>query len=149
MKAERSGAATLAEFEALAAAFARTLRAGDVVALEGGLGSGKTTFVAAAARALGNRAEVASPTFTFWHRYGGSPPLEHLDLYRVEDPREASELGLEEAFGAEGIVFIEWPGRLPGLIPATAIRVRISGAGDEPRELLVERVAEPAGERHA
>jgi tRNA threonylcarbamoyladenosine biosynthesis protein TsaE len=149
VKAERSGAATLAEFEALAAAFARTLRAGDVVALEGGLGSGKTTFVAAAVRALGNRAEVASPTFTFWHRYGGSPPLEHLDLYRVEDPREASELGLEEAFGAEGIVFIEWPGRLPGLIPATAIRVRISGAGDEPRELLVERVAEPAGERHA
>jgi tRNA threonylcarbamoyladenosine biosynthesis protein TsaE len=138
-------AATLAEFEAFAIAFARTLKPGDVIALEGPLGSGKTTFVAAVARALGNVADVASPTFTFWHRYGGSPPLEHLDLYRVDDPREASELGLEEAFGAERIVFVEWPGRLPGLLPATAIRVRIGGAGEEPRELLVERDTEPSG----
>ena len=130
-------AATLGQFEALAAAFAHELRPGDVVALEGPLGSGKTAFVAAAARALGNPAEVASPTFTFWHRYGGSPPLEHLDLYRVEDPAEAVELGLEEAFGSAGIVFVEWAGRLPGLVPATAIAVRISGAGDGPRRLEI------------
>jgi tRNA threonylcarbamoyladenosine biosynthesis protein TsaE len=131
-------AATLAQFEALAAAFARDLRPGDVVALEGPLGSGKTTFVAAAVRALGNPAEVASPTFTFWHRYGGAPPLEHLDFYRVEEPAEAVELGLEEAFGGGGIVFVEWAGRLPGLVPRAAIAVRISGAGDGPRRLEIE-----------
>lgn len=147
MSVNRSSAANPAAFEALAAAFARTLEAGDVVALEGGLGSGKTTFVAAAVRALGNRADVSSPTFTFWHRYGGSPSLEHLDLYRIDDPSQASELGLEDAFGADRIVFVEWPSRLPGLLPATAIRVRISGSGDEPRELLVERFAESAARR--
>jgi tRNA threonylcarbamoyladenosine biosynthesis protein TsaE len=127
----------LAEFEALAAQIARALAPGDVVALEGDLGSGKTTFVAAAVKALGSDADVTSPTFTFWHRYGGSPALEHLDLYRIEDPAEAAELGLEEAFGPGRIVFVEWPGRLPGFVPAGAIRIRISGAGAGLREIEI------------
>ena len=79
----------LAAFEALAGEFARGLRPGDVVALEGELGAGKTTFVAAVVRALHGSDEVASPTFTFWHRYAGQPPLEHLDLYRIDNPAEA------------------------------------------------------------
>jgi tRNA threonylcarbamoyl adenosine modification protein YjeE len=134
--------ADIVAFQALAADFASGLRAGDVVALEGPLGSGKTTFVAALVRALDNPAEVASPTFTFWHRYGGSPPIEHLDLYRLENPAEGSELGLEEAFGPDRIALVEWPERLPGLVPAHAIRLRFTGSGDGPRVIEIE---EPNG----
>ena len=77
---------------------------------------------------------MSSPTFTFWHRYRGARvPLEHLDLYRIERPADAIELGLEEAFDEGGIVFVEWPERLPHLIPGTAIWVRIAGAGSSPR----------------
>jgi tRNA threonylcarbamoyladenosine biosynthesis protein TsaE len=132
----------LAELRSLAASLAAELRPGDVVALEGGLGAGKTTFVAALAAALGNEAEVTSPTFTFWHRYGGSPPLEHLDLYRIESASELAELGLEDAFAPEGIALVEWADRIPGLVPAHAVRVRLSGSGDGPREV---DVTHPAG----
>ncbi len=132
-------AADRAAFSVIAEGFARTLRRGDIVALEGDLGAGKTTFVGCVARALGSNADVASPTFTFWHRYAGPIPLEHLDLYRIEDPHEATELGLDEALGADGIAFVEWPGRLPGFVPGDAIVVRIAGSGDEPRTLEIER----------
>ncbi len=131
--------ADLAGFEAFASEFARDLRAGDTIALSGDLGAGKTTFVAAVLRALGRAAEVASPTFTFRHRYGGEPPIEHLDLYRVGDPAEARELGLEDAFEPGGIVFVEWPERLPELVPPSAIRVAIVGSGDAPREIRTRR----------
>ncbi|GAC1522688.1 MAG: tRNA (adenosine(37)-N6)-threonylcarbamoyltransferase complex ATPase subunit type 1 TsaE [Vulcanimicrobiaceae bacterium] len=129
----------LAALEEFAREFVRTLRSGDVVALRGDLGSGKTTFVAACVRALGSDADVASPTFTFWHRYGGTPPVEHLDLYRIESHDEAAELGLEEAFDGGGIVFVEWPERLPALLPPHAIGVSFAGAGDEPRRATIER----------
>jgi len=132
-------ASSLAAFERAAAVLANELRPGDTVALTGDLGAGKTTFVAAAVRTLNRTAEVASPTFTFWHRYGGSPPLEHLDLYRVEDRNEAVELGLHEAFAPAGIAFVEWPERLPELVPAGAIRVHLTGSGAEPREIRIER----------
>lgn len=132
-------AADLAAFEAHAATFARDLRAGDTVALEGDLGAGKTTFVAAVVRALGRDAEVASPTFTFWHRYGGEPPIEHLDFYRIESRADASELGLAEAFDPGGIVFVEWPEMFAEIVPARAIRVRIRGVGEGAREIRVER----------
>jgi tRNA threonylcarbamoyladenosine biosynthesis protein TsaE len=131
----RHVAADLAAFERIAARFAATLRAGDVVALEGELGAGKTTFVAAVARALGAADEVASPTFIFRHRYAGSPPIEHLDLYRIDDPAEAVELGLDEALGGDAIAFVEWPERLPGFVPADALRVRIAGSGSSARTL--------------
>jgi tRNA threonylcarbamoyladenosine biosynthesis protein TsaE len=130
---------TIAALETFAAAFARELRPGDVVALEGALGSGKTTFVAALVRAFGNPADVASPTFTFWHRYGGSPSLEHLDLFRLETAAEARELGLEEAFGPDRITFVEWPELLPGLLPEGAIHVHFTGSGDGPRIVAIER----------
>ena len=73
-------------FEAFAADFARALQPGDVVALSGELGSGKTTFVRAAVRARHGEDQTTSPTFTFWHRYPGEPPIDHLDLYRISIP---------------------------------------------------------------
>ena len=125
--------------ERLATTFAASLRAGDVVALRGDLGAGKTTFVAAIVRALGIDADVASPTFTFWHRYGGTPPIEHLDLYRIESPLDARELGLDEALDGRGIVFVEWPDRLPGFLPAHVIAVTLEGSGDIPRTIEIVR----------
>jgi tRNA threonylcarbamoyladenosine biosynthesis protein TsaE len=137
---EHTRAPNLAAFEQVATRFAATLSPGDVVLLEGELGSGKTTFVAAVVRALhGPDTNVSSPTFTFWHRYPGTPPIEHLDLYRIAEPAEATELGLHEAFDANSLTFVEWPQRLPELIPGAALRISIAGGGDEPRALTIER----------
>ena len=123
-----------------AARLAATLRPGDALALSGELGAGKTTFVRALVRALhGSDLPVSSPTFVFRQRYDGTPPVEHLDLFRLNDPVEAADLGLEEAFGPDRITVVEWPERLPGLLPAGAIAIRIDGAGDEPRRLVIER----------
>jgi tRNA threonylcarbamoyl adenosine modification protein YjeE len=125
---------------AAAARLAATLRPGDALALRGDLGAGKTTFVRALVRALhGSDLPVSSPTFVFRQRYDGMPPIEHLDLFRIGDPAEAAELGLDEAFGSDRITVVEWPERLPNLLPADAIRIHIEGAGDEPRRLRIER----------
>jgi tRNA threonylcarbamoyladenosine biosynthesis protein TsaE len=125
---------------AAAEKLAATLRAGDALGLSGELGAGKTTFVRALVGALhGSDVPVSSPTFIFRQRYDGTPPIEHLDLFRLDDPADALELGLEEAFGPDRITVVEWPERLPGLLPAGAVRIRIDGAGDEPRRLVIDR----------
>jgi tRNA threonylcarbamoyladenosine biosynthesis protein TsaE len=87
----------------------------------------------------GSDVPVSSPTFVFRQRYDGTPPVEHLDLFRLEDPAEAADLGLDEAFGPDRITVVEWPERLPGLLPPGSISIRIDGAGDEPRRLVIER----------
>lgn len=122
-----------------AAAFARGLRAGDVVALSGPLGAGKTTFVRAVVRALHGADQTSSPTFTFWHRYDGNPPIDHLDLFRIEEPGEIVELGLEDAFDGRSIVLVEWWERAPDLVPAARYDVHIEGAGDSPRTVECTR----------
>jgi len=126
------------EFEAFAARFAAGLKPGDVVALSGELGAGKTTFVRAAVRGRHGKDQTSSPTFTFWHRYPGDPPIDHLDLYRVEREDELRELGLEEAFHGESIVFVEWWTHAPALLPASRYEIEIEGAGDAPRTVTVE-----------
>jgi len=103
---------------ALAQRIAGVARAGDVIALAGDLGVGKTRFARAFVDALtGAREEVPSPTFTLVQTYE-SPvgPIWHFDLYRLEHPDEAYELGLEEAL-TDGIALIEWPDRAAGLLP--------------------------------
>lgn len=116
----------------LAARLARRARQGDVIALEGPLGSGKTTFARAFIRAYGGAAtEVPSPTFTLVEIYAfaGKPPVWHFDLYRIKAPEEAWELGLEEAL-AEGICLIEWPERLGPLLPAEHLRLTLAEGPD-------------------
>src|SRR5579871_3208575 len=103
----------------LAAGVAPLARIGDVVALHGALGSGKTSFARAfvAARA-GRVIEVPSPTFTLVQTYDlPNGPVWHFDLYRLERPDDAIELGIDEAF-ADAISLIEWPERLGALLPA-------------------------------
>ena len=100
---------------------ASTLRAGDVVALSGPLGAGKTTLARGVLQGLGYEGEVASPSFPIVLAYALPEvrlPLWHVDLYRIEDPAELEELGLAEARG-EAIMLIEWPERLPALWPET------------------------------
>ncbi|HTX55788.1 MAG TPA: tRNA (adenosine(37)-N6)-threonylcarbamoyltransferase complex ATPase subunit type 1 TsaE [Candidatus Acidoferrales bacterium] len=128
-------------FEAFARDFARGLRAGDVVALSGELGSGKTTFVRAAVRALHGEDQTSSPTFTFWHRYPGEPPVDHLDLYRVNDAAELRELGLEDALDGRSIAFIEWWTHAPALLPARRYEVHLEGSGEQPRTVEVKTPA--------
>lgn len=112
---------------ALAAKLAPLARRGDVIALQGDLGCGKTAFARAFVNALpGAPEEVPSPTFTLVQIYPrGDREVWHFDLYRLEDPEEAQELGLEEAM-AEGITLIEWPERLGGGLPRGALVLQFS-----------------------
>lgn len=103
---------SLAATERLAARVARLARTGDVIGLSGELGAGKTTFARAFIRARLGPVEVPSPTFTLVQVYEGAEvTIWHFDLYRIENPGEVNELGLEEAL-AGGISLIEWPDRL-------------------------------------
>jgi tRNA threonylcarbamoyladenosine biosynthesis protein TsaE len=129
---------SLQAMRALAAELARHVRVGDVIAVEGPLGSGKTAFVGGLAAALVGGDPVTSPTFTFWHHYGNAEGgLEHLDLYRVDDEADLAELGLEEAFSTTSITVVEWPERAPSLVGSASFRVQISGSGDSPREVTI------------
>jgi tRNA threonylcarbamoyl adenosine modification protein YjeE len=128
----------LSALPGFAAELAALLRPGVAVALHGDLGAGKTTLVRALVAALhGDAAAVSSPTFVFRQRYAGTPPVEHLDLFRLDDPAQAAELGLEEAFDPETVTLVEWPEKLPGLLPPDAIHVEIAGQGDAPRRITV------------
>ena len=121
---------------ALGRDLAGLLRAGDVVALYGDLGSGKTTLARALINALPDAAgrpvaeEVPSPTFTLVQVYERRPaPVWHFDLYRLTAPEEAYELGLEEAL-ADAISLIEWPDRLGPLLPSPRLDLRLAFAQD-------------------
>ncbi|HEV2301468.1 MAG TPA: tRNA (adenosine(37)-N6)-threonylcarbamoyltransferase complex ATPase subunit type 1 TsaE [Stellaceae bacterium] len=117
---------------ALAKGLAAHARAGDVIALCGELGTGKTSFARAFIRARGGGEEVPSPTFTLVQVYDlPGAAVWHFDLYRLEAAEEAWELGIEEAF-AEGISLIEWPERLGPLLPRRRLAVGLA-FGDAPQ----------------
>jgi tRNA threonylcarbamoyladenosine biosynthesis protein TsaE len=126
------------ETAALGRELAPTLSAGDVLLLYGDLGAGKTAFVRGLAEGLGvSRDQVSSPTFTLIQEYrGGRLPLFHVDLYRIEDPREFDELGLDE-IAEEGVLAIEWAERLPRT-PQDAVRVSLTHAGESERRIEID-----------
>jgi tRNA threonylcarbamoyladenosine biosynthesis protein TsaE len=122
--------------EALGAALAASLRPDDVIALFGALGAGKTTLARGLLRGLGHDGDVASPTFPIVQAYAPPDtriPLWHVDLYRIEDPAELAEIGLDEARGEAALV-IEWPERLPALWP-DSLQLTLSAAPDGGRVL--------------
>ena len=125
--------ASEADTRAVAAALAAVLRPGDVVALSGDLGAGKSTFARAVLHALGWDGDVPSPTFTLVQPYEDLPvPVWHCDLYRLEHPAEADALGL---FESDAALLIEWPERLGHRLPADALQLRLEGSGEAPRRL--------------
>ncbi len=134
------------ETMALGRALGARLLPGDVVALLGDLGSGKTRFVTGACQALGVRVAVASPTFTLINEYPAPfGTVVHIDLYRIHTRRELAELGVEEYFGGETVCFIEWPELLEEFLPERHYRVRLShGSSEGEREIDVHEPGEAA-----
>ncbi len=123
----------------LGEALGRAAEPGDCLLLRGPLGAGKTELVRGLARGLGCTARVRSPTFNLVHRLeGGRLVLHHLDLYRIEDPRELRELGLEEALGGEGVAAVEWSERLGGHAPAAALTCDLALEGESRRSIRLE-----------
>jgi tRNA threonylcarbamoyladenosine biosynthesis protein TsaE len=126
------------ETEHLAARLAVRLAPGDVVLVSGELGSGKTTFVRGACRALGVTEPVTSPTFTIGHRYGATETtVSHLDLYRFRGLSEA-EWGDLEPYFDDAIAFVEWPDAGAGVLPASRARVELVHAGGDRRRVRVD-----------
>ena len=126
-----------AETEELAARLARELVVGAVVAVSGELGSGKTTFVRGACRALGVTAPVTSPTYTIGHRYEGALDVSHLDLYRFTGV-SAAEWGDLEPYFDDAIVFVEWPEAGAAVLPPLRASVRLEHQGETTRRVVIE-----------
>jgi tRNA threonylcarbamoyladenosine biosynthesis protein TsaE len=125
------------ETEGLAATLARELRIGDVVAVSGELGAGKTTFVRGAARALGVTGPVSSPTFTIGHCYEAPVPVAHLDLYRIAglDPEEWGDL---EPYFDGTIAFVEWPEHGGDWLPAARVVVTLAHVDESRRTVRID-----------
>ena len=124
----------------LAAQLAAQLPDGGVVALQGELGAGKTTFVQGLARALGIERPITSPTFTLVGEYAGTGlPLVHMDLYRLHSPDDLLSIGFSEYLERRALVAIEWPERAGDLLPADAIRVNIRLAPDARTRIIEVR----------
>ena len=130
------------ETEALAGRLAQLLVAGDVVLVSGELGTGKTTFVRGACRALGVTAPVTSPTFTIGHRYAGNPDVSHLDLFRFAGLSPA-EWGDLEPYFDDAIVFVEWPEAGLAALPPARAAIRLEHGGGD-RRVLALAVADDA-----
>jgi len=124
---------------ALAARIAAVARPGDIIALKGELGAGKTSFARAFIRSRGGAEEVPSPTFTLVQVYElPGAAIWHFDCYRLRDPEEGWELGIEDAFH-EGISLIEWPERLGSLLPARRLEIALlPGGTPEARRVRVD-----------
>lgn len=137
---------------------AKELKAGDVVALIGDLGAGKTRFVKAVAEAWGvSRDDVNSPTFTLIQEYEGRLPIRHCDTYRLRTAEEFADLGLDELFASDGIALVEWSDRVEDYLPRDRLQVRIkidsltgrtfevSATGTRSRQILLGLAAESQG----
>lgn len=109
--------------------------AGDVIALSGPLGAGKTELARGVARGLGVVDPVSSPTFVLIAEHEGRLPLFHLDCYRLAGPRDALGAGLLDVRRADGVTVVEWAERLGTALPAGRLEIRLDGSGDDPRSL--------------
>ena len=123
------------ETEAVGARIADRLIPGDVVTVSGELGSGKTTLVRGACRALGVREPITSPTFTVGHRYKGRVPVSHLDLYRFAGV-SAAEWGDLEPYFADAVCFVEWPEAGEGVLPWPKVAVSLAHVDDARRRRI-------------
>jgi tRNA threonylcarbamoyladenosine biosynthesis protein TsaE len=138
----------------------RKLKGGELIALEGELGAGKTHFVKGLAAGLGAEETVTSPTFTLINIYEGKIPLAHFDVYRLPTPQAIEELGFEEFFYGPGVTAVEWSDLIKSYLPSQYLLVKIERVYTQPRgesrrftfipygrelELLVEELKKDAG----
>jgi tRNA threonylcarbamoyladenosine biosynthesis protein TsaE len=117
---------------------AKALKAGDVVALSGQLGAGKTTLIQGVARGLGIKNYITSPTFTLINEFKGRLSLYHVDLYRLNDIFEAEDIAIEEYFEKGGITVVEWAEKIKELLPKSAIKININVLGEEKRDIDIK-----------
>ncbi|HVA97199.1 MAG TPA: tRNA (adenosine(37)-N6)-threonylcarbamoyltransferase complex ATPase subunit type 1 TsaE [Candidatus Acidoferrales bacterium] len=135
------------ETQQLGLDFAKTFKGGEVLALYGDLGAGKTTFMQGLAKGLGITKNIISPTFIIMRTYKTGlknkdlrlKNLYHLDLYRIENESQAVDLGLEEIMGdPENVVAIEWPDKVENLLPEKRINIYFEYLGDDTRKIRFE-----------
>lgn len=129
------------QLQELATAFAKVLQTPMIVLLKGDLGAGKTTFVKAVAKALGCGDQVTSPTFALLNTYKTKQfPIYHFDMYRLESAETARELGFNEYFDKsrlDGVVFVEWPENVDGLVSSVDFEVTIQKVDDRKRAFII------------
>lgn len=118
---------SLAASQELCAVIAKHLQSGDVVALSGDLGAGKTTLVSNIAKNmdLEKNTTVSSPTYVLHHIYPAKMPIHHIDLYRLENPDAVVSMGFEEFLGEQGVAFIEWFEKFPHLWTGSTLHIQI------------------------
>ncbi|WP_404457587.1 tRNA (adenosine(37)-N6)-threonylcarbamoyltransferase complex ATPase subunit type 1 TsaE [Oceanobacillus kapialis] len=131
MQTHQIKVATEEETKQLAARLAVLLKPGDVLTLEGELGTGKTTFTKGIATGLGVKRHVSSPTFTIIKEYKGELPLYHMDVYRLENSEE--DIGFDEYFNGNGICVVEWAQFIKEFLPEERLEIEIQYAGEEER----------------
>ena len=128
-----------AETRATAAELAKKVRGGAVIAFRGGLGMGKTAFTRGFVEALGNDAEVSSPTFAIVNDYGGDPHIYHFDMYRVESWEDLDSTGFYDYMNEDSILLIEWSENIENALPDDAVIVEIArGEGENDRVITVK-----------
>ncbi len=138
IKVDINGLGQLSQF---AEAFAKTLKEPKIILLKGDLGSGKTTFVKEVVKFLGCNTPVTSPTFTLLNIYEGKFKIYHFDMYRLSSAEEAEGVGFAEYFDKntlDGIVFVEWPENVEGLIKKADFVVSITKLSPNARRIIVE-----------
>lgn len=137
----RVTSATVEQTRELGKQLGGCLRGGDVVALIGDLGAGKTAFAQGVGEAFCVQGPMTSPTFTLIHEYLGKIlgielRLVHMDLYRLQHPEEAEVIGVEDAFREDAVCLIEWPEIIEDYLPDDRLIVEILGSGEQPREII-------------
>jgi tRNA threonylcarbamoyladenosine biosynthesis protein TsaE len=127
---------------ALGERLARELPPRGVVLLIGNLGAGKTTLAKGIVHGRGaaGAEEVSSPTFTLVHEYGENSAVYHIDLYRLDEPRQVATLGLDELFDRDALVLIEWGERFPQLMPKPRTEIRMRTMDNDAREIEVTEI---------
>ena len=128
-----------AETESFAESFAACLHAGDVIALYGGLGAGKTAFVRGLARGLRTTSDVSSPTFALVHEYDGDLTIAHFDMYRIRNADDLYSTGFFDYLDSGCVLVIEWSENIESYLPQTAYKIRITrGETENERTLTIE-----------
>lgn len=128
---------SLKETERIAKEFSNNLNQGDIVALYGPLGSGKTFFVKEVVKSLGVKNYITSPSFTILNEYNASLPIYHFDFYRLKNEKEIEEIGFSDFLNRNGIFFIEWPEKAEYILPDEYIKIVFEIIDKNSRKIII------------